>query len=490
MATLGIELSDVGVLGVLIEDDGTSRTLFLGDETERLPAYAFTNSSTGEMIFGGLAQEMGQAHPRGAHSSFIDELSLQSANVDDDQSRISYSQIAYKFIAEIVERIGKDGSSIDSVVFAIPGHYLESNELSEQRLGILMGIMEDLKIPVSGVVDMAAASLYSEGLWNVAEGERLFHVDLLLHAAHVTVFNKRYGLERVLFSRQPQHGFEKMQERFVKALANRFLKQTSFDISEDLKIERAFHAQTRNMLFHLGKTGEASLEVSTKEKSRQMTITRDLAASDLAPYVKVLTQMLLRAVNDYGEGDQPVQIVLSERAAAIQGLKASIVAQGVGVVKELPGESAAFGAANLGKSWELPDKIEDIRIETGVALEAPSETQTNSTTPIGAIRLVKQGKSLNPTHIVCDGLAYELGEREFTIGFGDSDEFDLIVERNLTPAPAELCRLKFDEDRWMLAESKGMIVESVSISNLKAGDSLEVALPGRRKELLLIHCIQ
>ncbi len=492
MATLGIELCDVGVHGVLIESDGSSRSIQLGETSERLAAYVYADPSGGELVFGNEAQELGQIYPRRVNSSFIDDLSLQTTNFDAGRTRYAYSQIAYRFLGQVVERIRSDGAKIERVVLAIPGHYLESNALSEQRLGILLGILKDLQLPVAGVVDMAAASLYSEGLWGVAEGERLFHIDLLQHATHVTVFHKRFGLERVYFARQPQHGFSRMQERFVVALANRFLKQTAFDITEDRRIERAFHAQTREMLFHLGKVSEASLEVSTKEKSRQMLVTRDLAASDLAPYVKVLTQMLLRAINDFGDGDKPVQVLLSERAAAIHGLKESIAAQSVGVVKELPAEAAAFGAANLGKTWPLPVSIESVRVETGIVLEAPKVGGEPGAgqVPIGAIRLVKQGKSLNPTHIVCDGLAYELGPQDFIIGFGESEEFDLVVERGLTEAPAELCRLKPEEDRWMLAESKGTLVEAVTISSLKAGDSLEVALPGRRKQLLLIHCLQ
>lgn len=492
MATLGIELSDVGVHGVLIEDDGSSRAIQLGSDSERLPAYAYVGKGDGTLVFGAEAQELGQIYPRRVNSSFIDELSLQTTHFEGGAARFAYSQIAYNFFRQLVERLAKEAATIERVVIAVPGHYLESSEIAEQRIGILLGILNDLKIPIAGVVDMAAASLYSEGLWGVAEGERLFHLDLLLHATHITVFNKRFGLERVYFSRQPQHGFHAMQERFSSALANRFLKHTAFDITEDRRIEQAFHSQTREMLFHLGKVGEASLEVSTKEKSRQMTVTRDLAALDLAPYVKVLTQVLLRAVNDFGDGDKPVQVVLSERAAAIQGLKESILAQGLGIVKQLPGESAAFGAANLGKTWEVPEQIEDLRVETGISLDVPHDESEGgfSRIPIGAIRLVKQGKSLNPTHIVCDGLAYELGTGDFIVGFGESEDFDLVVERDLTNSPAELFRLTLEEDRWILSESKGTIIESVSTNSLRAGDSFEVALPGRRKQLLLIHCIQ
>lgn len=493
MATLGIELSDVGVHGVVIERDGSSRTIQLGSDTERLPAYAFLSQRGGALIFGAEAQELGQTHPRRVNSSFIDELSLKTTNFEGMQSRLAFSQIAYNFFSQLVERVKAEVETLDRVIIAVPGHYLEENEIAEERIGILLGILSDLEMPLAGVVDMAAASLYSEGLWGVAEGERLFHLDLLLHATHITVFNKRFGLERVYFSRQPQHGFHHMQERFANSLANRFLMQTAFDITEDRKIEQAFHSQTREMLFHLGKVGEASLEVSTKEKSRQMTVTRDLAALDLAPYVKVLTQVLLRAVNDFGDGDRPVQVVLSERAAAIQGLKESLIAQGLGIVKQLPSESAAFGAANLGNTWEVPDSIENLRVATGINLDVPVGSEESSPyprAPFGAIRLVKQGKSLNPTHIVCDGLAYELGTGDFIVGFGESEEFDLVVERDLTLSPAELFRLRLEEDRWMLTESKGTIIESVSSASLRAGDSFEVALPGRRKQLLLIHCIQ
>jgi len=109
---------------------------------------------------------------------------------------------------------------------------------------------------------------------------------------------------------------------------------------------------------------------------------------------------------------------------------------------------------------------------------------------LGALRLVKQGKSLNPTHIVCGGLAYELGSGDFLAGVGESEEFDLVVERDLPGTPAELFRLRLEGDRWLLSESKSTIIESVSESSLRAGDSFEVALPGRRKQLLLIHCIQ
>jgi len=372
MATLGLELSDVGVHGVVIEDDGASRTINLGKDSERLPAYAFMGGSEGSLSFGSEAQELGHVYPRRVNSSFIDELSLKTTQLEGRRGQIAYSQMAHGFFKHLRERIAAEVERLESVVIAVPGHFLEKNEHAEQRMGILLGILQDLDFPVSGIVDMAAASLYSEGLWGVPEGERMFHLDLLLHATHITVFNKRFGLERVYFSRQSQHGFHAMQERFTSALANRFLKQTAFDITEDQRIEQAFHTQTREMLFHLGKVGEASLEVSTKEKSRQMTITRDLAAMDLAPFVKVLAQVLLRAVNDFGDGDRPVQIVLSERAAAIQGLRETIAAQGLGVVKRLPAESAAFGAANLGKSWEVPGSIEELRVETGINLGSPA----------------------------------------------------------------------------------------------------------------------
>ena len=131
---------------------------------------------------------------------------------------------------------------------------------------------------------MAAASLHSEGLWNVPDGERIFHVDLLAQATHISVFHKRSGLERVYFSRLPHYGYNRILERFTSTMANRFLVET-VRYNRDRNIERAFHAQAREMLSNLGKTRSKSGSF-TREKSRQMAISRDLAAMELAPQTK------------------------------------------------------------------------------------------------------------------------------------------------------------------------------------------------------------
>ncbi len=488
MTTLGIELSDVGIHAVVINEDGSSRSLNLGKDSERYPAFACVKE--GSLVFGPEAQELSMVYPRRACSEFIDDLSFQATVLEGHRGRLTYSQIAYSFFQELVGRIQEEVDNIDHAVLAVPGHYLESNEKSEERLGLLLGIFNDLDIPIAGILDMAAASLYSEGLWHVPEGECIFHVDLLLHATHISVFHKQAGLKRVYFARLPQHGFGKMQERFSGALANRFLQQTAFDVKEDRRIERAFHAQTREMLLHLGRVGEASLEVSTREKSRQMTISKEIVAIDLAPQVKILTQMLLRAVNDFAGKNESIQICLSERAAAIQGLKESIISQGIGQVNELPLESAAFGAANYGKGWEAVNNVEEIRVETGIDLDQLPGSDSDATPPhLGSIRLIQEGRSLNPTHIVCDGLAYDLSKEEFVLGVGESEDYDLMVDRHEGSASFELCRIIKIEDRWVLSDSKEGTIHASSRSGIKAGDALEVTLLGQVKNLLFVHCL-
>ncbi len=488
MATLGIELSDVGVNAVLIEEDGSSRAVSLELDGDYLPAYAYARA--GELTFGMAAQEMAFVYPRRTCSEFIDDLSFQGTNLDGHYSRTMYSQLAYMYFEQLADKIVTEVGDIDRAVIAVPGHYLEENEKSESRLGLLLSILSDLKIPVAGIVDMAAAALYSEGVWNVLEGERIFHVDLLSHATHITVFHKNSGLERVYFSRLPQHGFRKMLERFTTSISNRFLVETSFDITEDRQIERAFHIQTREMLFHLGREQEASLEVSTREKSRQMTVSKEMAAMELAPQVKSMTQLILRAVNDFAGSNEEIQIALSGRAVAIQGLKNAIVSQGVGHVKELQPESGAFGAANYGKEWEVSERIEETRVERGItSLGAPMARSPETKTRFATIRVRRDGRSLSPTHIVCDGLAYELTESSFSIGVGESDDFDLVADRNIAGKDLELCRLLLVDEKWTVESGEGAELETERESNLKAGDSLEIVMQGTRKRLLLIHCI-
>ena len=489
MATLGIELSDVGVNAVLIKEDGSSRTLALGNEADSLPACAYARA--GELWFGAEAQEMNFVYPGRTCSKFIDELSFQSTNFDGHYSKTMYSQLAYEFFQVLATRIEKEVGEIDRAIIAVPGHYLEANEKSEEHLGLLLSILADNGIPVAGIVDIAAASLYSEGLWNVPEGERIFHVDLLAHATHISVFHKRSGLERVYFARLTQHGFSKMLERFTTSMSNKFLVETSFDINEDRQIERAFHAQAREALFSFGRQSVANIEVLTREKSRQMVISKELAAFELAPQVKQLTQLILRAVHDFATGDEAIQIALSGRAAAIQGLKESIVSQGVGLVKELPSESAAFGAANYGKDWEVKNDVEEMRVEVGISMDALAEKQTLDTSPaIASIRVVREGRSLNPTHIVCDGLGYRLEGESFLVGVGESDRFDLVADRETLESPQPLFNLNFADDCWAIKALERASLETDFDVSLKAGDAIEILIQGTRKRLLLVHCIE
>ena len=165
MATVGIELSDVGANCVLIGEDGSSRTLAMGGGEDIFPAYAYARA--GELTFGSAAQDMAFVYPRRTCSEFLDDLSFQSTNLDGHYNRVMYSQLAYEYLQILAEKVREEVGYVERVVLATPGHFLEDSEKSEERLGILLGILSDVGMPVAGIVDMAAASLHSEGLWNV-----------------------------------------------------------------------------------------------------------------------------------------------------------------------------------------------------------------------------------------------------------------------------------------------------------------------------------
>jgi len=488
MGTLGIELSDAGAQAVSLDEQGGSQGLGLGEPGGRFPACALAKGE--DLVLGSAAQEASYITPRSVNSLFLDDLSLKTSTLEGWSKPVAHSQLAYRFLAELERRAREEAEAIDRVALAVPGHYLEATEQAEERLGILLGILGDLELPVTGMVDMAAAALHSEGLWNVREGECLAHVDMHLHAMHVAVFIKRGGLRRVRFARLPQHGFGRMLERFTAAMANRFLKETAFDITEDRSIARAFYGQARDMLFTLTQLGEASLEVSTREKSRRMTISREIAMFDLAPQVEALTRIFQRAAREFVGSAKPTQILLSHRAAAIHGLKESIATLDMGEVRELPAESGAFGAANYVKDWEVPARIDEVRVETGIFLESqPTAPKADG------LRLVSGDGRLDPTHIVCDGVAYPLEGEVFRIGVGDGGGFDLAVDGGASATDREIARLERSGGSWTLAEpedgagGEGGGAAVAASRPLRAGDALEAALGEETKPLLLVRCL-
>ena len=85
-------------------------------------------------------------------------------------------------------------------------------------------------------------------------------------------------------------------------------------------------------------------------------------------------------------------------------------------MKELQPEGAAFGAAEYRKDWQVVDQLDEVRVEVGIsASEISQENQRERGARLATVRIAREGRSLGPTHIVCDGLAYELVGNSFSI---------------------------------------------------------------------------
>ncbi len=138
----------------------------------------------------------------------------------------------------------------------------------------------------------------------------------------------------------------------------------------------------------------------------------------------------------------------------------------------------------------MVSKIEETRIEVGITIQgSPEMLDSKFKQKVATLRILKDGRSLTPTHIVCDGLAYELSSDAFVIGIGENENYDLVADRNIAGKPVELCTLRLNEERWALEPSEGVAMEMEADTSLKAGDAVELIMQGSRKRLLLIHCI-
>ncbi|MCH2614807.1 MAG: hypothetical protein MKZ70_08985 [Opitutales bacterium] len=139
----------------------------------------------------------------------------------------------------------------------------------------------------------------------------------------------------------------------------------------------------------------------------------------------------------------------------------------------------------------MVDQLDEVRVEVGIsASKITQENQRERGARLATVRVAREGSSLSPTHIVCDGLAYELVGNSFSIGVGESGKYDLIASINQAGNSLELCRLIQEDERWLVRETEGATVDLDRETGLKAGDTIEIVMQGSRKRLLLIHCIE
>lgn len=489
MATIGLELCDTGLLAGLAGQP-TTGLVDVPDQNGASDWPGFCYGENGRLTFGRAAEDHWFVHPRRVLHTFWARLAHEPSTLQVGTKPPSFSELSFFFLREYAARLAAKVQPIDRVVLAIPGAYLKDAATEDEKVGLLLGMFAELRLPLAGIVDMACASLCDPRAQGFNPALPVVVLDLHQEGADLTLLGTDTRLERQDFIHLPQFGYVPLLKQLTATMGNRFLRHTAFDILEDGRIEQTFFRQTKEFLT----TGapEWRYHINTATRAYEMIAKREQMAADVNAFAAGLVQSVQSFIRNSPHGAEPCTIALTDRTAHVPGLEARLRAAGFARLLRLPHGAAAVGAAHLaGDRLQVPADIADVPVERGVPLAAAR--RSIATRWEARIQKSRQHAArLAPTHAILDGLGHALGTGpRFAIGLTDlgadlplPDAFS-VAEDCIVPLLHEQGRLWFVDPA---PPREGAPAAAPARTAIDAGDRLTIRCGNAAAEILFAHC--
>lgn len=490
MPTLGIELCDVG-LEVAAAEKNEPGLLSLDPNGGALDWPGFAYHDGRKFQFGRAAEDAWFVQPRAVVNTFLAKLTHEPSSLTVAGKTPSFSELAFLFLGDFAQRLGSRAGPVKKMVLAVPGSYLKDAATEDEKIGLLLGMAGELKLPLAGIIDMACAALCDPRASGFNPSLPVAVVDIHLHGAEFTLLSVGTRLERKKFLHLPQSGYAQLLKQLNGTMGNRFLRHTAFDILADGRIEQTFYRQTKDFL--LSGAAEARFHVNTASRTYEMPVKYEQFVADAQAFVGTLVQGLQSFAPGSSHGPEPCTVALTDRASSLPGLEARLRAAGFNRLLRLPHGAAACGAACIGeKRLEVPADLADVPVETAVpaddacrAIGAPWEARLQKA------RLAEPRPM--PTHAVIDGIGHVLGGNgSFTLGAASACA-DLALPEPFNAAGDCVVQLVREAGRlWFVDPAPAQAGSPAAASTLRtvveAGDHLAIRCGIHAAEVLFVHC--
>jgi hypothetical protein len=312
-------------------------------------------------------------------------------------------------------------------------------------------------------------------------------LDLHLHTAELSLVIAANRLERRGFLQIPQSGVAELLKHLTSTMANRFLRQTAFDVMADGRIEQQFFAQTRSFLTTAAP--EFRYQLNTVRRGYEMLVKREHLIADSQAFTTGIAQAVLRFAEQQALAPAMCVVALSERTAWLPQLESRLRAAGFARFLRLPAAGAAAGAAGVGAGhFTVPADLGDVPAVTSL----PVEYSRNRIAAHWEVTMQK-GRATDPrpgapTHALLEGLGLPLvGHARFVIG-AQGMGADLPLPETFNSATDCSVTLSRDGERWWFSDPTHTENGAPVRVEIEAGDRLAFRCAGHGTEVLFAHC--
>jgi hypothetical protein len=310
MTLTALEINDAGVLAV--GADG----IFLES-----PGFALLDERG--IVVGRDARRRARLQPRLVNHRFWDQLSTDLIRTPARVS-VSSAELVSLHLASIWRHVSR---TTDQVILAVPGCY------STTQLGLLLGISQELGIPVGGVIDSGLAAATASG---VLPG---CYLDIQLHKVHVTTLSSPVESKPSRCNAIDEWGLVALYEHWQRVIRDEFIRTTRFDPLYSAQSEQALFDGLAPWLSDI--ETRSSIEVGLggpDGRVHTIALAREqLVSAVLKRYAEIAT-----LVDESSVGGERV-IQLSHRLGGLPGVREAL-GNSSEDIRVLPLASAARGA--------------------------------------------------------------------------------------------------------------------------------------------------
>ena len=311
----------MGLLAIALDDAGVALASGHSLLVES-PGYAIVED--GSLLVGEPARRHSKINPRLVHNRFWDCLSNETLARPVSQATV-VADLAAAHLAHVWDRRPVDA---EGAIFVVPGTY------TEQQLGLLLGIAEEHRVPVRGLVDAALACCHQPCTDNA-----LLHLDLHLHRLVLTVLEQGTRLHRTAATSTEAVGLISLYETWIKLVGGQFVRESRFDPLHRGETEQEMHDRLPIWLESLRQQSGTRVEMRASD-GRVHAI--ELARDAVVAAAGEAYERIARLVTD-SRPRRPVSLLLSHRLCALPGCM-----QRLGGLDDLQIVPLAPGAAALG----------------------------------------------------------------------------------------------------------------------------------------------
>jgi hypothetical protein len=467
MRLLGLELSDAGIMLAgsdpiqLLEIDGTER---------ESPGYAFAEKK--QLVVGKAAKQKAHLLPRLVISYFWDQLNTEPLEHPGPYTQQNHAEIACAHLAKIWQTVQKPG---DEIIIAVPGYY------HQDHLGLLLGIANELSLPVKGFIPIALAAVAS----HPDRQALLLHLDIHLHRTEISRLKQDRQLRFEKSVTIAEKGLADLHRSWVEAIAAEFVRTTRFDPLHQATSEQELFDRLPAVLKQIDNRSSIEFEMTGGTATYRVTLSRDLFARSSQPLCADIVRHL-EGMETGGQTRRQQPIVqLSHRIARLPGLQQALADASHADCLELVPGAAALGAVQL---WEQLSQ-QDIEQKISFFTSRPWVPATD----LEAANISEpHGQTRSPSHLVYNHIAYPLSETPLLIGTGvGDDKAGIRIEGQIGGVSRRHCSVQLLGNEAVLRDfsTYGTFVDDILVNGsatLRLGQTIRVGTPGEKLQLITL----